>query len=85
MDKAVVLRVGEDYRVSGLLQGCLTYAGMPSSNTFSIVHKREVGGDYAYNLFFSADKKDINIGPLSVFVEAVSPEQITFWIKQGQD
>ncbi len=81
MDEAVVLRIGEDFRVSGRLQGSLTYAGMPSAGTFSIVHKREVGGDYAYNLFFPADRKDINIGPVNVFVERVSPEEIVFWFK----
>lgn len=81
MDTPVVLKVGEDHRVSGLLQGCLTYAGMPSPGTFSMVHKREVGGDYAYNLFFPADQHDISIGPLTIYVDKVSAAEIQFWIK----
>lgn len=81
MDNPVVLKVGEDHRVSGLLQGCIAYAGMPSQNTFSIVHKREVGGNYAYNLFFPTDKQDISIGPVKIYVHKVSTEEIQFSIK----
>lgn len=77
MGNTVSLYVGDDYRVAGLLQGRIAYAGMPSSNAFSLVHKRDVGAQYAYNLFFAVDARDISIGGTKIHVLNVAPDKIT--------
>ncbi len=76
MSNAVSLYVGDDYRVAGLLQGRITYAGMPSSNVFSLVHKRDIGAQYAYNLFFAVDARDISIGGTKIHVLSVASDKI---------
>ncbi|MBN2098518.1 MAG: hypothetical protein JW753_02865 [Dehalococcoidia bacterium] len=67
----------------GLLQGRIAYAGMPNPGTFSLVHKRDVGADYAYNLFYSIDARDIAVAGVQVRVESVTPDVITLQVGRG--
>lgn len=76
------LYVGDDCRVPGSLQGRIAYAGMPGPGTFSLVHKRDVGSQYAYNLFYSIDAREISVGGVQIRVESVNPEMITFQVRQ---
>jgi hypothetical protein len=80
MSDVVSLYVGDDHRVPGLLQGRIAYAGMPSPDSFSIVHKRDIGANYAYNLFYAIDARDITIGGVKVHVESVTPDKITLQV-----
>lgn len=82
MGDVIVLSVGEDYRVAGLLQGSITYAGMPNDNVYSVVHKKEIGGHYAYNLFYPRCVRKFAIVGVNFFVEDVTPQEIAFRIEQ---
>ncbi len=83
MGNTVSLYVGDDYRVPGLLQGRIAYTGMPGPRTFSLVHKRDVGANYAYNLFYGIDARDITVAGVKVHVESVSPEKITIQVEHA--
>ncbi len=83
MGEVIVLSVGEDCRVAGLLQGSVTYAGMPHEGAYSIVHKKEIGGHYAYNLFFPRYVSNFAIGGISFFIEDVTPEKISLRMEQA--
>lgn len=83
MSSAVSLYVGDDYRVPGSLQGRIAYAGMPSPNAYSLVHKREVGANYAYNLFYSVESRDISVAGVQIHVDSVTPEMIVLRVRQG--
>ncbi len=80
MSEVVELYVGEDHRVAGLLQGHITYAGMLSEQVYSIVHKREVKPEYAYNLFYPVNSREISLAGVKVHVEAVDADRIRFRI-----
>ena len=82
MSNMIVLSVGEDYRVTGLLQGSITYAGMPYESVYSIVHKKEIGGHYAYNLFYPKYMREFAIAGVMFSVERVTPQEISFRIEQ---
>jgi hypothetical protein len=82
MSDSIVLCVGEDYRVPGLLQGYITYAGMPSECAYSFVHKREIGATYAYNLFYPINKQQITLARVKILVEDVTSDEIRFRIEQ---
>jgi len=83
MGEVIVLSVGEDCRVAGLLQGSITYAGMPHEGAYSIVHKKEIGGHYAYNLFFPRYVCNFTIGGISFLIQDVTPENIAFQMEQS--
>jgi hypothetical protein len=55
---------------------------MVSESIYSIVHKREVGADYAYNLFFPVTKRDIALAGVDCHVDSVNADRIVFRIKQ---
>jgi hypothetical protein len=83
MAEVIVLSVGEDCRVAGLLQGSISYAGMLHEEAFSIVHKKEIGGQYAYNLFYPRYVRSFTLGGINFLVEDVTPERIAFRMEQG--
>jgi hypothetical protein len=83
MSEAVVLSVGEDYRVAGVLQGRIAYAGMPSESVFSLAVKKEAGGSYAWNLFFPTYEHDIAVAGNRILIESVTPHSIKFRVQQG--
>lgn len=83
MDDVIVLSVGEDHRVAGLLQGSITYAGMPCENAYSLVHKKEIGGQYAYNLFYPKHVRSFTMGGIKFFVEDVTPQHIALRIEEA--
>lgn len=83
MSNVVTLHVGDDCRVPGLLQGRIAYAGMPSPGAFSLVHKRDVGANYAYNLFYAIDARDITVAGVKVHIETVTPESITIQVEHA--
>jgi hypothetical protein len=80
--KTVVLSVGDSFHLeSG--KDRITYAGMVSENTYSIVQRKSqlipfgwMG--YAWNLFYPSTKKDINIDEVNIQIESVSPDEIRF-------
>ncbi len=70
--KGVHLRQGKDH---------IYYAGMPSESVYSIVQKKAAGYQgYAWNLFFPRRQQDITIDGVSIFVENVTPGEITLRI-----
>lgn len=83
MSETIVLSVGEDYRVAGVLQGRIAYAGMPSESVFSLAVKKEAGGSYAWNLFFPTYEQDIAIAGNRILIESVTPHCIKFRVQQG--
>ena len=82
MSDTITLSVGDDYRVAGLVQGRIAYGGMPSEDVYSLIHKKEIGASYAYNLFYLRSRRDITIGGISLFVQNVTPDEITFQIER---
>ena len=80
MVEPVVLSVGESVH---LRRGKdhIIYAGMPSENVYSIVQKKATGYQgYAWNLFFPKKRQEITIDGVNIFVESVSPEEISLRI-----
>ena len=78
MENYITLAVGDTYH---LKQGKdrITYAGMPSENTYSIVQRKASGYQgFAWNLFFSRSQTQINIDGVGLSVETVTPEEIRF-------
>jgi len=76
----IVLSVGESVH---LRQGKdhIYYAGMPSENVYSIVQKKAAGNQgYAWNLFYSRKQQEITIDGVNIFVENVTPQEITLRI-----
>ena len=80
MSDTITLSVGDDYRVAGLVQGRIAYGGMPSGDVYSLI--KEIGANYAYNLFYLRSRRDITIGGISLFVQNVTPDEITFQIER---
>jgi hypothetical protein len=81
MTRPIVLSVGEDFH---LRRGKdhIIYAGMPSENVYSIVQKKANGYQgYSWNLFFPKRQQDITIDGVKLFVENVTPEEISFLIR----
>lgn len=66
MGHTVPLYIGDDYHVPVLSQGRIAYAGMPNPGTFSLVHECDVGANYAYNLFYSVESRDIAVAGVQV-------------------
>ncbi len=80
MVEPVVLSVGESVH---LRQGKdhIFYAGMPSENVYSIVQKKASGYQgHAWNLFFPKKQQEITIDGVNIFVENVTPGEITLRI-----
>jgi hypothetical protein len=77
----VSLYAGDDCRVPGLLQGRIAYAGMPSPEAFSLVNRRDIGPNYACNLFRAVDARDITVAGVKVHIESVSPDKITIQVE----
>lgn len=82
MDNVIVLSVGEDHRVAGLLQGSITYGGMPHENAYSLVHKKEIGGQYAYNLFYARHVRNFTLGGVNFLIEDVTAQHIAFRMEE---
>ena len=81
MDRSTVLAVGESYHLR-MGKDKITYAGMPSEDVYSIVQRKTSGYQgFAWNLFYSRRKTDINIDGVDIIVESVSPEEIMFRIR----
>ena len=81
MDRSTVLAVGESYHLR-MGKDRITYAGMPSEDVYSIVQRKTSGYQgFAWNLFYSRRKTDINIDGVDIIVESVSPEEIMFRIR----
>ena len=81
MTRPIVLSVGEDFH---LRRGKdhIIYAGMPSEDVYSIVQKKANGYQgYSWNLFFPKKQQDITIDGVKLFVESVTPEEISFLIR----
>jgi hypothetical protein len=76
----VVLSIGEDVHLRRGKDHIL-YAGMPSENVYSIVQKKSDGyRGYAWNLFYPKKRQEITIDGVNIFVESVTPEEISLRI-----
>ena len=80
MDRSVVLAVGESYKLrSG--KDHITYAGMVSDKTYSIVQRKRKFGPYmgwgfAWNLFYPREQTRITVDEVNMEVESVTPQEI---------
>jgi len=76
----VTLDVGETFH---LRRGRdrIVYAGMPSEGVYSVVQRKADGYQgFAWNLYFPRRRQEITIDGVSLFVESVSAESISFRI-----
>ena len=82
MDNYVTLTIGQDFH---LRRGKdhIAYAGMPSESAYSIVQKKASGYQaYAWNLYFPRRKQDLVIDGVRVFVENITPEEISLRVER---
>lgn len=78
MERATVLAVGESFHLKRG-KDWIVYAGMPSEDVYSIVQKKASGYQgFAWNLYYSRRKTDINIDGVDIIVESVTPDEIMF-------
>jgi len=78
MSESITLTIGEEFH---LRRGKdrIRYAGMPSEEAFSIAQKKDSGYQgFSWNLFFPRKMTQITIDEVSIVVESISPEKITF-------
>jgi hypothetical protein len=76
----VVLSVGEDFHLRRV-KDHIIYAGMPSEDVYSIVQKKTGGyRGYSWNLFFPKSQQEITIDGVNIFVESVTPQEISLRI-----
>lgn len=81
MDRPIVLAVGQAYHLR-MGKDWIVYAGMPSEDVYSIAQRKTSGYQgFAWNLYYSRRKTDINIDGVDLIVESVSPEEIIFRIR----
>lgn len=74
----MVLSVGQEYHLKRG-KDRITYAGMPSEEVYSIVQRKTSGYQgYSWNLYFPRRKRDIIIDGVSLQVENVTPDEISF-------
>ncbi|MBA7616321.1 hypothetical protein ES703_23617 [subsurface metagenome] len=81
MDESIVLSIGEGFH---LRRGKdhVVYAGMPSENVYSIVQKKSSGYQgFAWNLFFPKRRQEIIIDGVNLFIENVTPEEISLRVE----
>jgi len=81
MDESIVLSIGESFH---LRRGKdhVVYAGMPSENVYSIVQKKSSGYQgFAWNLFFPKRRLEIIIDGVNLFIENVTPEEISLRVE----
>lgn len=81
MDESIVLSIGEGFH---LRRGKdhVVYAGMPSENVYSIVQKKSSGYQgFAWNLFFPKRRQEIIIDGVNLFIEDVTPEEISLRVE----
>ena len=77
MSELIVLPVGGDLHLR-FGKDRIVYAGMPSDGVFSIVQRKASGYQgYAWGLFYPRGKQDITIDGVRLFVEQVTPDEIT--------
>ena len=81
MDESIVLSIGEGFH---LRRGKdhVVYAGMPSENVYSIVQEKSSGYQgFAWNLFFPKRRQEIIIDGVNLFIENVTPEEISLRVE----
>ena len=81
MERSIVLAVGESYHLR-MGKDRIVYAGMPSEEVYSIVQRKASGYQgFAWNLYYSRRKTDINIDGVDIIVESVSADEIMFRVR----
>ena len=77
MDGSAVLSVGDSINL-GLFKGRVIYAGMPSPDVYSMVHKKYefMYQGYAWNLFYPREQSRIRVEGVNILVESVTPAEI---------
>ena len=82
MNDYVTLTIGQDFHLKRG-KDHIAYAGMPSESAYSIVQKKASGYQgYAWNLFFPRRKQELVIDGITVFVESVTPEEISLRVER---
>jgi hypothetical protein len=80
MSQPVTLAVGEGFHLKRG-KDRIIYAGMPSDSVYCIVQMKASGYQgYAWSLFFPKKKQQITIDEVSILVENITPEEISFRI-----
>jgi hypothetical protein len=81
MDRSVVLAVGESFHLKRG-KDWIVYAGMPTEDVYSIIQRKTSGYQgFAWNLYYSRRKTDINVDGVDVLVDSVSPDEIMFRVR----
>ncbi len=76
--KAVVLAIGEQFHLK-FSKDHIVYAGMPSEEVYSIAQRKNSGYQgYAWNLFYSKNRREITIDGIKIYIERVTPDEIAF-------
>lgn len=77
MEHTVALSVGDHYHL-GTGKDRIIYAGMPTTDVYSIVERKWafVYQGYAWNLFFPKSRREIRIDGVNLIVESVDSERI---------
>ena len=74
--KAIIIPVGGEFHLK-LGKDRILYAGMPSEGVYSIVQRKSTGYQgYAWNLYYSKNRRDIVIDGIKLYVERVTPDEI---------
>ena len=74
--KVAVLSVGQEFHLKRG-KDRIVYAGMPSSDVYSIVQKKAFGNQgYSWNLYFPKNRREIMIDGVAVYIESVSPDEL---------
>ena len=74
--KAIAITVGGEFHLK-LGKDRIVYGGMPSDGVYSIVQRKSTGYQgYAWNLYFSKNRRDIVIDSIKLYVEKVTPDEI---------
>jgi len=76
--RMVTLTIGETFHLKRGKDRVL-FAGMPSENVYSFVEVKTNGYQgFSWNLFFPRHKREIVIDGVTINIDSVSPEEISF-------
>ena len=74
--KVTVISVGQEFHLKRG-KDRIVYAGMPSSDVYSIVQRKAFGNQgYSWNLYFPKNRREITIDGVAVYIEGVTPDEL---------
>ena len=76
-----ILQVGQIFHLRAG-KDRIIYAGMPSENVYSIAQMKQSGYQgFGWNLFFPRRRQTITIDGVNLYVENVTPDEITLRVE----